>query len=65
MTYGSIRMWGDVDRHERPVIAGLWYVVGARILVPLNCVPMRRSFQFVLLIQILFCVFLQGLVGVF
>ena len=36
MTYGSIRMWGDVDRHEWPVITGQGHVVRARVLVPLN-----------------------------
>ena len=62
MTYGTICMWGDVDRHERTVITVRGHVVGARILVPLNWMSMRRSFQLVLLIQILFCVFLQRLI---
>ena len=37
MTYGStVRMRGDVDRHERPVITGQRHVVRTGILVPLH-----------------------------
>ena len=63
MTYGpTVRMGGDVDRHERPVVTGQGHRVRTGVLVPLQGMAVRRGFQLILFIQVLFCVLLQRLI---